>query len=94
MRTNDLADGTIELGGRLLSLTDVTVPVLIVAGKDDVIAPVGAVHHLADLLPNSATVVVESAPGGHLGVLAGRKARGTTWQFIDHFLTDRASSAA
>jgi len=94
MRTNDLADGTIELGGRLLSLADVNVPVLIIAGQDDVIAPAGAVHHLADLLPNSAAVVVQSAPGGHLGVLAGRKARSTTWQYIDHFLADRVSSAA
>jgi polyhydroxyalkanoate synthase len=94
MRTNDLADGTIELGGRLLCLTNVTVPVLIIAGEDDVIAPVGAVHHLADLLPNSPDVVVDTAPGGHLGVLAGRKARGTTWQLIDRFLADRVSSAA
>jgi polyhydroxyalkanoate synthase len=94
MRTNDLADGTIELGGRLISLADVSVPVLVIAGRDDVIAPVKAVHHLADLLPGSPEVVVETAPGGHLGVLAGRKARGTTWRLIDRFLTDRMRPAA
>lgn len=94
MRTNDLADGSIELGGRLISLADVSVPVLVIAGRDDVIAPVGAVHHLADLLPGSPDVVVDTAPGGHLGVLAGRKARTTTWQMIDHFLADQVSTAA
>jgi polyhydroxyalkanoate synthase len=94
IRANDLADGTIELGGRVISLADVSVPVLVIAGRDDVIAPVKAVHHLADLLPGSPTVAVQTAPGGHLGVLAGRKARGTTWQMVDRFLADRTSSAA
>jgi polyhydroxyalkanoate synthase len=94
MRTNDLADGTIDLGHGLISLADVTVPVLVIAGNDDVIAPKNAVHHLADLLPSSPEVVLDSAPGGHLGVLAGRKARGTTWRSIDRFLAKRAATAA
>jgi polyhydroxyalkanoate synthase len=94
MRDNDLADGTIDLGAGVISLDDVTVPVLIIAGNDDVIAPKGAVHHLADLLPNSPEVVLDSAPGGHLGVLAGRKARGTTWRSIDRFLAGQHASAA
>jgi polyhydroxyalkanoate synthase len=94
MRDNDLADGTIDLGNGLISLSDVTVPVLIIAGNDDVIAPKPAVHHLGDLLPNAPEVVLDSAPGGHLGVLAGRKARGTTWRSIDRFLANRATNAA
>jgi len=94
MRTNDLADGTIDLGNGLISLRDVTAPVLIIAGNDDVIAPRAAVHHLRDLLPNAAEVRLDSAPGGHLGVLAGRKARTTTWRAIDRFLADRAATAA
>jgi polyhydroxyalkanoate synthase len=94
IRGNDLADGTIDLGNGVISLADVTVPVLIIAGEDDVIAPKGAVHHLGDLLPSSPEIVLESAPGGHLGVLAGRKARGTTWRAIDRFLAARAASAA
>ena len=50
-------------------------PVLTVAGENDVLAPVEAVHHVASLLPNSPDVRVETAPGGHLGVLTGRSAR-------------------
>jgi polyhydroxyalkanoate synthase subunit PhaC len=94
MRTNDLADGTIDLGNGVVSLADVTVAVLIIAGDDDVIAPKRAVHHLGDLLPGAAEVRLETAPGGHLGVLAGRKARGTTWRSIDRFLADRHATAA
>jgi len=91
IRSNDLADGTIDLGNGVISLADVTVPVLIIAGNDDVIAPKAAVHHLGDLLPNAADVVLDSAPGGHLGVLTGRKARSTTWRSIDRFLSRQAA---
>ena len=90
-RINDLADGRIELsGGELLEVARVDVPVLIVAGEDDVLAPREAVHHLAPLLTGSPDVRVRSAPGGHLGVLTGRGARATTWRYLDDFL--RATS--
>jgi len=53
------------------------------AGEGDGIAPVAACHHLGDLLPG---VQLQTAPGGHLGVLTGRAARGTTWVLLDRFL--------
>jgi polyhydroxyalkanoate synthase len=31
-------------------------------------------------------VRLETAPGGHLGVLTGRAARGTTWVALDRHL--------
>ena len=31
---------------------------------------------------------LEEAPGGHLGVLTGRAARGTTWVLLDRFLAE------
>jgi polyhydroxyalkanoate synthase len=85
-RTNDLADGRLVLGDRTLALADVRVPVLAIAGRGDGIAPVDACHHVADLLPDAASVTLETAPGGHLGVLTGRAARGTTWVALDRFL--------
>ena len=85
-RRNDLAEGHLELGGRKISLEDVTVPVLAIAGDRDLLAPRRAVHHVGELLPNAATVRLVTAPGGHLGVLAGRRARETTWAAIDAFL--------
>ena len=38
------------------------------------------------LLPNAPDVELRTAPGGHLGVLAGRGARRTTWRYLDDFL--------
>jgi polyhydroxyalkanoate synthase len=84
-RRNHLADGFLELGGRTIALEDVTVPVLAVAGDRDVLAPRRAVHHVGELLPRAATVRLVTAPGGHLGVLAGRRARETTWTALGAF---------
>jgi polyhydroxyalkanoate synthase len=45
-------------------------------------------------LPNAASVRLEDAPGGHLGVLTGRAARGTTWVQLDRFLTEQEPAPA
>jgi polyhydroxyalkanoate synthase len=89
-RVNDLADGHLRLADRDIDLAAVTVPVLAVAGATDVLAPAPAVHHVASLLPSAAEVRLETAPGGHLGVLTGRGAARTTWRVLDEFLADSA----
>jgi polyhydroxyalkanoate synthase len=85
---NELAGGTLDLGDHRIELSKVDVPVLAVAGHSDVLAPVDAVHHVGSLLPNSPDVRLETAPGGHLGVLTGRSAVRSTWIFLDEFLAD------
>jgi polyhydroxyalkanoate synthase subunit PhaC len=86
---NELAEGKFGLSGdRTIDLADVKLPVLTVAGQTDVLAPADAVHHVAGLLPNSPDVRVETAPGGHLGVLTGRSAHRKTWRYLDEFLTE------
>src|SRR3954452_7806504 len=88
-RVNDLADGRVELeDGHHIDLADVSVPVLVVAGETDVLAPREAVHHVAGLLMGSPDVRIETAKGGHLGVLTGRSAHRTTWRHLDDFLRD------
>ncbi|MFC4853620.1 alpha/beta hydrolase [Actinophytocola glycyrrhizae] len=89
-RSNDLSNGEVDFGGRRISLHEVKVPVLVVAGEGDSIAPERAVRRLVDVLDNAAQVRFEVAPGGHLGVLAGRRARSTTWARLDEFLGDHA----
>jgi len=93
LRRNDLADGRIELGGRMLDLANVRVPVLSIAGEGDGIAPRRAVHHVAELLAGAPEVRLATAPGGHLGVLTGRAARRTTWLQLDDFLAATARTA-
>ena len=90
-RVNDLADGHFALDGRDIELADVRVPVLSVAGEGDVLAPVAAVQHVAQLLTNAPDVRLEVGPGGHLGVLTGRGARTTTWTWIDAFFAAHGS---
>ena len=92
-RVNDLADGHMVLSDREVDLADVRVPVLSVAGETDVLAPQPAVHHVGGLLPNSPDVRLETAPGGHLGVLAGRSAKRTTWRHIDEFFVAHGAPA-
>jgi polyhydroxyalkanoate synthase len=87
-RVNEIAGGKIALGEGEIDLAHVDVPVLSIGGKGDVLAPVDAVHHVASLLPNSPDVRLETAPGGHLGVLTGRSAVRSTWVFLDEFLAD------
>ncbi|MEH3032451.1 MAG: alpha/beta hydrolase [Aeromicrobium erythreum] len=87
MRTNEFAGGTMELGGRTVRLADVRVPVLVVAGTNDTLAPQPAVEHLLDLVTGAPETELLQAPGGHLGVLTGRAARRTTWPGLQDFLT-------
>jgi polyhydroxyalkanoate synthase len=93
-RVNELAGGRLTLSDRTIDLAEVHVPVLAIAGADDVLAPRAAVHHVAGLLPNAPSVRVETAPGGHLGVLTGRAARHTTWAWLDAFLARDARAGA
>ena len=88
-RINDLHDGRLELSrGREIVLADVDVPVLAIAGEADVLAPAPAVNHVGSLLTGSPDVRLETAPGGHLGVLTGRSAERTTWRALDAFLLE------
>jgi polyhydroxyalkanoate synthase subunit PhaC len=89
-RVNELAGGKLQLPDHEIDLADVHVPVLVVAGESDGIAPRGAVFHVAGLLPNALDVRLEIAPGGHLGALTGRAARRTTWVYLDEFLDEVA----
>ena len=88
-RINELADGRISFSdGVTIDIADVDVPVLVVAGENDVLAPRDAVEHVTGILAGSPDVRFETAPGGHLGVLTGRNAIATTWRHLDSFLRE------
>lgn len=93
IRDNALARDGLEIGGRPARLADVTSPVLLVAGADDVIAPVDAVQHAATLLTASSDLRCTVRPGGHLGVLTGRRARTGSWADLTEFLADHDDAA-
>ncbi|MEU7628499.1 alpha/beta fold hydrolase [Nocardia sp. NPDC049220] len=87
---NDIGRGIVRLGARRIELAKVTAPVLLVGGPDDVITPAAAVRAGTRTLDGSAMVRYETAPGGHLGILAGPAARDTTWSYLDKFLAETA----
>lgn len=88
-RVNSLAGGRVSLRkGEEIDLAEVRQPVLSIAGSADVLAPEAAVRHVGALLPHAADVRIETAPGGHLGVLTGRGALNTTWAHLDRFLAE------
>lgn len=87
VKGNALRTGEIELGDRTIRIADIKVPVLVFAGATDGIAPVAAVKAVVPLLTSSREVRFEIVPGGHLGMLTGRAARGTTWKAMDEWIS-------
>src|SRR4051812_9915169 len=94
VRTNALNTGRFELGDRTIELAAITAPVLVFAGATDGIAPVNAVKAVVPLLSGAQEVRFEIVPGGHLGMLTGRAARGTTWRVLDDWIDEWSTSQA
>src|SRR3954467_13064574 len=92
VRSNVLSTGRYELLDRTVDLAAITVPVLVFAGATDGIAPVNAVKAVVPLLTGSPEARFEIVPGGHLGMLTGRAARGTTWRVLDEWVGQWSAS--
>jgi polyhydroxyalkanoate synthase len=90
---NALASGAVRAREHDVSLADVTAPVPVFAGATDGIAPVAAVRPVVDLLTGAREVRFEIVPGGHLGMLTGRAARGSTWQVLDEWIEQWSGAA-
>lgn len=88
VKGNALATGRMEIGDRTIDLAAISVPTLVFAGNTDGIAPLPAVRAVVPLLTGSPQVRFEVVPGGHLGMLTGRAARGTTWTAIDEWVDE------
>lgn len=92
VKGNALAQGSMAFGERTIQLSAIKAPVLVFGGATDGIAPVKAVKAVVPLLTGSAEVRFEIVPGGHLGMLTGRAARGSTWRVMDEWI-DQWSTA-
>ena len=93
VKANALKGGTFELEDRTIDIGAISVPVLVFAGSTDGIAPVQAVKAVTPLLKGSPEVRFEIVPGGHLGMLTGRAARGTTWAVLDEWIDQWSTDA-
>ena len=86
IKHNQLLTGKVNLSGHEIDISSIRLPVLVFAGNTDGIAPINAVRPLVGLLSQAHEVRFEIVPGGHLGMLTGRAARGTTWPTIDDWV--------
>ena len=85
---NKFMDGTWEFAGKSANLATITCPVLAFAGKSDQVVPPAAAQELLNLLGSSDKTFVE-APGGHMGVCAGRDAPRHVWLPSARWLAER-----
>ncbi|HEX7739294.1 MAG TPA: alpha/beta fold hydrolase [Marmoricola sp.] len=86
VKKNQLRNGVVEFEGQEIRVDSIKLPVLIFAGNTDGIAPINSVKALAGLLTGAEEVRFEIVPGGHLGMLTGRAARGATWLIMDEWI--------
>ena len=93
VKGNALVTGSVDLGDRTISLSSITAPVLVFGGATDAIAPIAAVKAVVPHLSGAPEVRFEIVPGGHLGMLTGRRARTSTWTVLDEWVSQWSSAA-
>ncbi len=89
-KENRLVKGTLRLRDRLVDLRNIRQSVLVVTAGADHIAPRHTTMPFFDLI-SSTDVTHEDRPGGHIGLMAGSKARKEIWPDIAEWLSTRSA---
>jgi polyhydroxyalkanoate synthase subunit PhaC len=89
-KENRLVRGNLRLDGQLVDLGRIDQSLLVVTAGADHIAPPQGTHPLHGLVA-SADVTRLDRPGGHIGLMAGSRARNEIWPEIAEWLRDRSS---
>jgi putative long chain acyl-CoA synthase len=90
---NRLLEGGFVVDGQLLTLAELTVPILAVVGALDEIAPAPGVRAIREAAPK-APVYELMLPGGHFGLVVGESARHRTWPVVADWVRWRDSELA
>lgn len=88
-KENRLADGRLRLRGRRVDLRRIEQNLLVVTAGSDHIAPRAGTLPLLDLV-SSNDVTHLARPGGHIGLMAGSKARNEIWPELADWLSERS----
>jgi polyhydroxyalkanoate synthase len=88
-KENRLVRGALRLRGRLVDLRRIDQNLLVVTAGADHIAPRPGTMPLLDLV-SSEDVTHVDRPGGHIGLMAGSKARNEIWPEIAEWLAERS----
>ena len=92
MRDNAFVTDRLVLGGRRVSLREITVPFLAVLGQLDHIVPEAAAAPVLDLVGSESKTALR-LKGGHIGLAVGRTAAKTTIPTIVEFLKKQSELA-
>ncbi len=77
---NQLIKGELVVGGRTVDLSEITVPLYLIVGSEDLITPPEQVWALEHHVSTPADQVMKrTAPGGHLGLFMGHEALSMHW---------------
>ena len=88
---NKLVKGEIRLRGRKVNLSNITCPLLNVAGKRDHICPLPQTEPTTDLV-SSEDKELFVLDAGHVGLLTGRGAKKELWPKVGSWLEERSGS--
>ena len=88
-KENRLVAGRLRLRGELVDLARIEQNVLVVTAGADHIAPPDGTVPLLDLV-SSEDVTYLDRPGGHIGLMAGSKAKHEIWPELADWLRDRS----
>jgi polyhydroxyalkanoate synthase len=84
---NELVKGQFRVLGRKVDLRTITVPVFAVGATGDQIVPCSSAKALVDLAASADKTFMELS-GGHISVIAGRRARTQAWPAVVQWLRD------
>jgi polyhydroxyalkanoate synthase len=90
-KENRLVEGRMRLRGQLVDLSRVDQGLLVVTAGADHIAPPRGTRPLLELV-GSKDVTTLDRPGGHIGLMAGSKARKEIWPDIAGWLEPRSQT--
>jgi polyhydroxyalkanoate synthase len=88
-KDNRLPRDRVVLGGRRVRLRDIVQNLLVVTATQDHIAPRPQTTALMDLVSSEDRTLLE-IPGGHVGLMAGGKARAVAWPQVVAWLDERS----
>lgn len=87
-QNNKLVKGEFELGGRKVSLRNITMPVLTIFAKEDHIVPPDSTRPINDLIGAKDKELMEF-PGGHIGVFVGGRSQSVLTPAVARWLIER-----
>jgi polyhydroxyalkanoate synthase len=90
-KENRLVRGTMRLRGERVDLGRVEQSLLVVTAGADHIAPPPGTHPLFEMV-SSDDITRFDRPGGHIGLMAGSRARKEIWPDIAQWLAERSNS--